>query len=123
MQLRTHGSQGTAGESVGDVGFDPAAGFDVALVILDGEKKKHALIGGLAADAPFAKQIEREIADRLIVYRVDGDERELNAELLLDPGAECFELFLIGRAHDVGEIANVAGWLWQRVDVYGSEGD
>lgn len=110
-ELRLHGSQRTSGKTVGDVRFNSAAGFDIVLVILYRQQKQDALIILPRTDPPSTCDFKRDIANGLIVDRIDRHQRKLHTQLLLYFGAKLFKrLLLIGR-QDIGKIADIASRL------------
>ena len=116
-QRRPHRPQGAAGESIRDIGFHAAARLDIALPVLDGEQEQNALIAFLVSDAPEARYIEREVAYRRVTDCINGDKRELYAELLLYFRAKRLERLFVLRIYYVAQVADIAGGLGQRMDI------
>ena len=87
----------TPREAVSQIWLNAAARLDIILAIFDGEKQEHALIAFPIANSPLSGQLNGKVLDRLVAYSIQGDERELDAELLLYLAAETFQLLLLGR--------------------------
>ncbi len=119
LKLRVHAAADVADLGVGEDAFEAVADLDAVLVVLDGEDKDDALVGGLGADLPGVFERGGPGVDVLAVQGFDGDDFDGGVGLGIDLPSEVFDVFLGGRVDDVGEVADVAGGLGQLVGRFG----
>src|SRR5207247_2190736 len=82
-QVGHHGAPGISRPRIIDHRFEPVAHFDAVFALVGSDEQQHAAIVFFTSDSKLLEQIHRVVLDTLAFERLDGDNRQLRAGLLL----------------------------------------
>jgi len=122
-QGRNHFAANVAHFSVGQDAFKAISNNDLALVVVNRQKKKQAAIRSLLANFHFGIEAGGVIGGFVAIQGANGDDSDLGVGLgVVELGAERIEASDgLGREH-VGVVADVIGGLGQVFNPLGPEG-
>ena len=92
---------------IGQNRLKPVGDFSPIATVIDRVQDQHSAVGGLAADSPFLKKVDRVIVNLDAVSRMDSHHRDLGMSFLIDLPADFIHLRDRVLVQNVGKVVDV----------------